>query len=47
LEYLHTVNVGFADASLAAGAEAENVPIAPFDRDFDKFKQIGRYQPKA
>jgi predicted nucleic acid-binding protein len=42
---LETANVAFADAYLAANAAEEKVPIASFDRDFDKFKEITRYEP--
>ena len=44
LERLKTVNVGFADALLAAGASAEKVSVVSFDRDFDKMK-VARYEP--
>ncbi len=47
LERLQTVNVGFADAFLAAGAAEEKVPVASFDRDFDKFKDVTRHDPAA
>ena len=47
LERLQTASVGFADAFLAAGAAEEAVPIASFDRDFDKFKDVTRYEPKG
>jgi len=45
LRLLQTVNVGFADAFLAAGAMAEKVPVASFDRDFDKLKGMTRFEP--
>lgn len=44
-ERLNTANVGFADAFLAAMGAGENVAIASFDRDFDKFKDVKRYEP--
>jgi predicted nucleic acid-binding protein len=47
LARLQTANVGFADAYLAAGAAEEKLPIASFDRDFDKFKDVARYEPLA
>ena len=47
LERLKNINVGFADAFLAAGAAGEKVPVASFDRDFDKFKDITRHDPLA
>jgi len=39
-------NSHFADAYLAASAAELNHPIASFDRDFDKFKDIERIEPK-
>jgi predicted nucleic acid-binding protein len=40
-------NAHFADAYLASAAvELEN-PIASFDRDFDKFKDVRRIEPKS
>ncbi|MGA2543333.1 MAG: PIN domain-containing protein [Verrucomicrobiota bacterium] len=47
LERLLTANVGFADAFLAAGGAEENVPVASFDRDLDKFRDIKRFEPTA
>ena len=47
LERLQTANVGFADAFLAAGAAEETVSVASFDHDFDKFKDVKRYEPAA
>jgi predicted nucleic acid-binding protein len=46
LDSLRTVNVGFADAFLAAGAMEEKVAVASFDRDLDKFEDLVRYEPK-
>lgn len=46
LERLQVANVGFADAFLAAGAKAENVAVASFDRDFDKL-DVKRFDPAA
>jgi predicted nucleic acid-binding protein len=41
------LNAHFADAYLAASSvELEN-PIASFDRDFDKFSDVRRIEPKA
>lgn len=45
LARLQTANIGFADAYLAAGAEQESISVASFDRDFDKFKNVTRYEP--
>lgn len=40
-------NVHFADAYLAAAAVDLGNPVASFDRDFDKFKDVRRVEPKA
>jgi predicted nucleic acid-binding protein len=40
-------NAKFADAYLAASAVELANPIASFDRDFDKFKDVRRIEPKA
>jgi predicted nucleic acid-binding protein len=40
-------NAHFADAYLAAASVELANPIASFDRDFDKFKDIQRIEPKA
>jgi predicted nucleic acid-binding protein len=45
LERLRATNVGFADAFLAAGGAEENVAIASFDRDLDKFRDVRRFEP--
>ena len=45
LRLLQTANVGFADAFLAAGAMAEKVPVASFDRDLDKLRGMTRFEP--
>jgi len=47
LARLKTTNVGFADAYLAASSAEEAVTIASFDRDFDKFKDVRRFDPMA
>jgi predicted nucleic acid-binding protein len=44
LERIQTANVGFADAFLAAVAAEEEVPVASFDRDFDKLDTT-RFEP--
>ena len=46
LRRLQLANVGFADAYLAAGAAEEGIPVASFDRDFDKFEGIKRWEPE-
>jgi len=38
-------NVDFSDAWLAARAAQLHRPVASFDRDFDKFKDIKRFEP--
>ena len=45
LKRLETATIGFADAFLAAGAAEERISVASFDRDFDKFKDVTRYEP--
>ena len=45
LQRFHDQNVGFADAYLAAGGAETGLRIASFDRDFEKFKDINRYEP--
>lgn len=45
LERLQTSNVGFADAFLAAVGAQEDVPVASFDRDLDRFKDVTRFEP--
>lgn len=45
LERLQKTNVGFADAFLAAGGADAGVPVASFDRDLDKFKDVTRFEP--
>ena len=46
LRRLKILNVGFADVYLAAAASIDSVPVASFDRDFDRFKDIKRFEPK-
>jgi predicted nucleic acid-binding protein len=41
------VNSHFADAYLAAAAIEMESPVASFDRNFDKFKDVQRIEPKA
>lgn len=41
------LNVDFSDAWLAARGARLRLPVASFDRDFDKFKDINRFEPKA
>ncbi len=47
LTRLQTANVAFVDAFLASSSRRDAIPIASFDRDFDKFKEITRYEPPA
>ncbi len=42
-----TTNVDIADAFHAALAAEKKLPIASFDEDFDKFKDIIRFEPTA
>jgi predicted nucleic acid-binding protein len=43
----HHSNAHFADAYLAAAAVELRNPIASFDRDFDKWKDVRRLEPNA
>jgi len=45
LRHLQSINVALADAYLAMAAEAEKMPVASFDKDFQKFPGIIRYEP--
>ena len=47
LDRLKSTNVGFADAYLAASGAGESITIASFDRDFDKFKDVKRFDPAS
>lgn len=40
-------NAHFADAYLAASAVELDAPIASFDRDFDRFNDVRRIEPRA
>ena len=47
LQRFAAVNVDFADAWMAARAAQLGHAVASFDRDFDKFKDIRRFEPKT
>jgi len=47
LQRYGAMNVDFPDAWLAARAAQLGHPVASFDRDFDKFKDIRRFDPAA
>ncbi len=47
LQRFGAMNVDFPDAWLAARAAQLGRPVASFDRDFDKFKDIKRFDPAA
>jgi predicted nucleic-acid-binding protein len=47
LQRFGAVNVDFPDAWLAACAARSGRQVASFDRDFDKFKDIRRFDPGA
>jgi len=47
LERLRATHAVFADAFLAAGGASENVAVASFDRDLDKFPDVKRFEPAA
>ena len=46
IEEYRTRNVSFGDACLAAEARYKNLQIASFDRGFDKFPGIVRFEAK-
>lgn len=39
--------VDFPDAWVAALAASDGLPVASFDRDFDRFKDVRRFEPSA
>jgi len=45
LERFKAQPVDFSDALVAAIAAHHGVPIASFDRDFDRFKDVKRFDP--
>jgi predicted nucleic-acid-binding protein len=47
LQRFAAMNVDFPDAWLAARAAQFACEVASFDRDFDKFKDIRRFDPSA
>ena len=47
LQRFAAVNVDFSDAWMAARAAQLGHAVASFDRDFDKFKDIRRFEPKT
>lgn len=47
LERLKAQPVDFPDALVAAIAVHQGVPVASFDRDLDRFKDVKRYQPEG
>ncbi len=47
LARLQTTNVSFVDAFVAATCRRDKLAVASFDRDFDKFKDVTRYEPIA
>jgi len=47
LQRFAAFNVDFSDAWLAARSARLHRPVASFDHDFDKFKDIKRFEPIA
>jgi predicted nucleic acid-binding protein len=43
---VHATGVHLVDAYLAAMARAASIPVASFDRDFERFKDIERFVPE-
>lgn len=46
LARVQSTGVHLVDAYLAASAAATKNPVASFDRDFDKFRDVTRYEPR-
>ena len=47
LERVQKTGIHLVDAYLAASATESKLPVASFDRDFDKFHDVRRFEPKA
>lgn len=47
LERVQKTGIHLVDAYLAASASESGLPVASFDRDFDKIPNVKRFQPKA
>jgi len=47
LARVQATGVHLVDAYLAASAAETKLPVASFDRDFDRFKDVTRFEPKA
>lgn len=44
---VQATGVHFVDAYLAAVAREVSIPVASFDRHFDRFKDVERFEPRA
>jgi predicted nucleic acid-binding protein len=44
---VQATGVRFVDAYLAAVAKEVSIPVASFDRNFDRFKDVERIEPRA
>ena len=47
LKRFKAISVDFPDAWIAAIAAENKLPVASFDHDIDKFKDITRFEPKV
>ena len=47
LERVQKTGIHLVDAYLAASAIESKLPVASFDRDFDKFPNVRRFEPKV
>ena len=45
--YRRHPQVDFGDAMLGALAAEQNIPVASFDRDLDRFKDVVRFEPPS
>jgi predicted nucleic acid-binding protein len=47
LDRVQKTGIHLVDAYLAASAAETKFPVASFDRDFDRFPDVQRFEPKA
>lgn len=47
LERVQKTGIHLVDAYLAASAAESKLPVASFDRDFDRIPNVQRFEPKA
>ena len=47
MERVQNTGVHWGDAYLAASSAETQLPVASFNRDFDRFPEVRRFEPKA